>query len=89
MFYSCVQSLVTVEVDTLVSKRSKLIGHKARLFESTTVRNPQKGDLCVLQLASSSCPEAQQRAQPGLDVLRLLRIFVNVFQTSKNLWVTG
>ena len=54
MYYSCVQSPKTVEVNTLVSMHSELIGN------APIVRNPQKGDLCVL--ASSSCRELRGSA---------------------------
>ena len=56
MFYSCVQSPVTVEVNTLASKCAELIGNAAGCLKAQ--RTPQKGDLCVL--ASSSCSEAQE-----------------------------
>ena len=58
MFYSCVQSPVTVELNTLASKRGELIGKAASC--STEQRNPQEGDLCVL--ASSLCRELPNSA---------------------------
>ena len=60
MFYSCAQSPVTVEVNTLASKRAELIGNAASC--SNSQRNLQKGDLSVFE--SSSCrklPAAQER----------------------------
>ena len=42
----CVQSPVTVEVNTLASKRSELIG-KAAIIRLKAQHNPQKGDLCA------------------------------------------
>ena len=53
MFYSCVQSPVTVKENTLASNRSALIGNAAS--RSKAQRNPQKVDMFVL--ASSSCRE--------------------------------
>ena len=56
MFYSCVQSPVTVELNILLSKRAELIGN------AKAQRNQQKGDLCVIASSrnvATSFPEEQ------------------------------
>ena len=60
MFYSCVQSSVTVEVNTLASKCSELIGNAAIVRKRSVIHN-KSTCVCLRLPVAASYAEAQER----------------------------
>ena len=60
MFYSCVQSLDTVEVNMLASKCSGLIGNVA-IVRKRSVIHKKATCVCLRLPVAASCSEVQER----------------------------
>ena len=60
MFYSCDQSPVTVEVNTLVSKRSELIGNAA-IVRKRCEFHKKSTCVCLRHPVAANYAEAQER----------------------------
>ena len=66
MFYSCVQSPVTVEVNTLASKNAELLGNAAGCLKAQSNPGREGGrewgkeGVCLRLPVATSCSETQE-----------------------------